>query len=106
LNGELVPPLAGGARQMLATGFPTRSNPAEVTARLVEAARDWTKIRMLGSAALSLAWVALGRLDGYEERNIMWWDVAAGVALALGSGAGRVELRPRESYAMDVSVEA
>lgn len=106
LNGALVPPLGGGARQILATGYPTRSNPADVTARLGEMARDWTKIRMLGSAALSLAWVALGRLDGYEEQNIMWWDVAAGVALAGASGARRVKVSPREFYAMDVSVAA
>ena len=41
---------------------------------------------MLGSAALSLAYVANGRVDAYHERNIMSWDVAAGVALVRAAG--------------------
>lgn len=88
-------------RQILATGYPTRSDPDAVTARLGAATRDWTKIRMLGSAALSLAWVALGRLDGYEEQDIMWWDVAAGLALAAGAGLGTIECRPCHDDAQD-----
>ncbi len=105
LNGELVARAAKGARQLLATGYPTRSDPAEVTARLGEAAREWTKIRMLGSAALSLGWVALGRLDGYSEQRIMWWDVAAGLAIVRATGAA-VFVEPREGYAVDVAVDA
>ena len=38
-------------------------------------------LRRFGAAALDLAWVAAGRLDGYWERNLSPWDVAAGVAL-------------------------
>jgi myo-inositol-1(or 4)-monophosphatase len=105
LNGAPVAPLAKGARQMLATGYPTRSDPAEVNARLGEATREWTKIRMLGSAALSLGWVALGRLDGYTEQRIMWWDVAAGLAIAGAAGA-TISVAPREGYVVDVDVAA
>jgi myo-inositol-1(or 4)-monophosphatase len=36
------------------------------------------KIRMLGSAALALTYVATGRLDAYVERGISLWDIAAG----------------------------
>jgi myo-inositol-1(or 4)-monophosphatase len=36
------------------------------------------KIRILGSAALGLTYVASGRLDGYIERGVSLWDVAAG----------------------------
>jgi myo-inositol-1(or 4)-monophosphatase len=46
-------------------------------------------IRRLGSAALDLAWVASGRLDGYWELHLSPWDVAAGAALVL-AGGGRV----------------
>jgi myo-inositol-1(or 4)-monophosphatase len=35
-------------------------------------------IRMLGSAALGLTYVATGRLDAYVERGVSLWDVAAG----------------------------
>jgi len=41
---------------------------------------------MLGSAALSLAYVAAGRFDAYWEQAIMPWDVAAGWALVEAAG--------------------
>ena len=37
------------------------------------------KCRMMGSAALDLAYVATGRFDAYIERSVNWWDIAAGV---------------------------
>lgn len=43
-------------------------------------------VRRLGSAALDLAWVAAGRYDGYWERNLNPWDVAAGVLLVTEAG--------------------
>ena len=46
-------------------------------------------VRALGSAALSLAWVAAGRLDGYWELRLAAWDVAAG-ALLVEEAGGRV----------------
>src|SRR3954452_19340634 len=38
-------------------------------------------LRRFGSAALDLAWIAAGRFDGYWERNLAPWDVAAGIVL-------------------------
>ena len=49
------------------------------------------KCRMLGSAALDLAYVACGRLDAYLEQGISLWDIAAG-ALLVKSAGGRVDL--------------
>jgi len=49
-------------------------------------ARRVKKIRILGSAALELAYVATGRLDAYVERRINLWDVAAGSLLVECSG--------------------
>jgi myo-inositol-1(or 4)-monophosphatase len=43
-------------------------------------------VRRLGSAALDLAYVACGRLDGYWELQIEAWDVAAGVLLVREAG--------------------
>ncbi len=53
------------------------------------------KCRMMGSAALDLAYVACGRLDAYIEAGISLWDVAAGVLLVENAG-GLVSLKPRE----------
>jgi myo-inositol-1(or 4)-monophosphatase len=43
-------------------------------------------LRRFGSAALDLAWVAAGRFDGYWERNLQPWDVAAGQVLVREAG--------------------
>jgi myo-inositol-1(or 4)-monophosphatase len=50
------------------------------------------KTRMLGSAALAMAYISCGRLDAYIEESISIWDVAAGILLVEAAG-GRVEMR-------------
>ena len=52
------------------------------------------KCRMLGSAALDMAYIACGRLDAYIEQGISLWDIAAGWLLVEGAG-GRVDMQPR-----------
>ena len=51
------------------------------------------KCRLMGSAALDLAYVATGRLDVYIERSVNWWDIAAGVLLVNCAG-GTVAISP------------
>ena len=57
------------------------------------AIRQVKKIRMLGSAALDIAYVATGRLDAYLEGTISLWDIAAGLLLVPAAG-GTVDLQP------------
>jgi myo-inositol-1(or 4)-monophosphatase len=52
------------------------------------------KCRMLGSAALDMAYIACGRLDAYIEQGISLWDIAAGSLLVQAAG-GKVELEAR-----------
>jgi myo-inositol-1(or 4)-monophosphatase len=51
-------------------------------------ARRVRKVRMLGSAAMGLTYVATGRLDAYIERGVNLWDIAAG-GLILERAGGR-----------------
>jgi myo-inositol-1(or 4)-monophosphatase len=51
------------------------------------------KCRLMGSAALDLAYVATGRFDAYIERSVNWWDIAAGVLLVNCAG-GRLAIAP------------
>ena len=44
------------------------------------------KTRETGSAALDLAYVAAGRFDGYFQKNLNLWDIAAGIILVNESG--------------------
>ena len=43
-------------------------------------------IRKLGSASLDMAYVAAGRCDGFWQRNLNYWDIAAGIILVKESG--------------------
>ena len=78
-------PTAAGA--LLATGFgydpATHAGDLARVARIMPLARD---IRRIGSAALDLAYVAAGRLDGYFERGLNPWDHAAGALLVVEAG--------------------
>jgi myo-inositol-1(or 4)-monophosphatase len=49
------------------------------------------KMRMMGSAALAMAYIASGRIDGYIESRISLWDIAAGQLLVETAG-GKVDL--------------
>ena len=53
---------------------------------LVRLSRRARKVRIMGSAALELAYVASGRLDAYIERTINLWDIAAGQLLVESAG--------------------
>jgi myo-inositol-1(or 4)-monophosphatase len=43
-------------------------------------------IRKLGSASLDMAYVAMGRCDGFWQRHLKYWDIAAGIILVKESG--------------------
>ncbi len=49
-------------------------------------------IRRFGSAALDLAYVAAGRFDGYWERNLNVWDIAAGAVIVREAGGTVIEV--------------
>jgi len=58
--------------------------------------RSARKTRMMGSAALDIAYVASGRLDAYIESQISLWDIAAGMLMVELAG-GKVDLKPHET---------
>lgn len=76
---------------LLATGFPysRASNPDNNLAEFNYFMPRCRGVRRAGSAAMDLAWVAEGILDGYWESNLNPWDWGAGVLLVTEAG-GRV----------------
>jgi myo-inositol-1(or 4)-monophosphatase len=77
-------------RALIATGFPyDRAEMPEALDLFGRFAALSRGMRRLGSTALDLCYVAAGRLDGYYERGIWPWDLAAGV-LILGEAGGKV----------------
>ena len=72
---------------VIALGFSkSKENLAKSLPHLNRLARRVKKIRIMGSAALELVYVASGRLDAYIERTINLWDVAAGSLLVENAG--------------------
>jgi myo-inositol-1(or 4)-monophosphatase len=73
---------------LLATGIPFAGRPghAQFLKELHQVSQRVSGVRRYGSAALDLAWVAAGRLDGYWERNLKAWDVAAGLLMVTEAG--------------------
>jgi myo-inositol-1(or 4)-monophosphatase len=63
------------------------------------------KCRVLGSAALDLAYVACGRFDAYIETGISLWDIAAGWLLIETAG-GTADVRPLENMEGKYSITA
>lgn len=75
---------------ILTTGFSynlaDRAGQAEIWGRFLGGVQA---IRQTGSAALNLCYVAAGRIDGYWERPLRPWDVAAGALMVMEAG-GRI----------------
>jgi len=94
---------------VLATGFPydrhhsSDDNLAQITGFLKKA----RGLRRSGSAAIDLAYVAAGRLDGFWELILNSWDVAAGVLLITEAG-GKVTDKDGQPFQMrqQVSITA
>ncbi|MEA2387997.1 MAG: monophosphatase [Thermoleophilaceae bacterium] len=79
---------------LIATGFAygaaQRAEQARVLQHVLPRVRD---VRRAGAAAIDLAWVAAGRLDGYFERGLNPWDWAAGRLLVAEAGGAVADLR-------------
>ena len=55
-------------------------------------------IRKLGSASLDMAYVAAGRCDGFWQRNLNYWDIAAGIILIKEAGGFVTDFNGNDTY--------
>lgn len=87
LNGVpmRVSQIGSPASGIIQTGVPSRAS-ADSMALFDARLKTWRKVRMIGSAASALAYVAAGRAEAYRESGSMIWDVAAGCALVAAAG--------------------
>ena len=86
-----ISPIKTLQESLLATGFPyyhteKKENYLEIIKTFLEQTHG---IRRLGSAAIDLAYVACGRMEGFFEYNLRAWDVAGG-AFILQQAGGKV----------------
>jgi myo-inositol-1(or 4)-monophosphatase len=81
-------------RALIATGFPyDRAEMPEALELFGHFAATTQGMRRLGSAALDLCYVASGRIDGYYERGIWPWDLAAGSVIVEEAGGNLTNYR-------------
>jgi len=73
---------------LVVTGFPYNiaENPDHAVDHFVNFLYEARGVRRLGSAAIDLAYVAMGRFDGFWEVSLQPWDMAAGVLLVHEAG--------------------
>lgn len=84
---------------LIATGFPARAEAWQKTQPTLNTLfKQIADIRCLGSAALSLAYVACGRLDAYWEADLKEWDIAAGCLLVKEAGGLVTDFQGLENY--------
>jgi myo-inositol-1(or 4)-monophosphatase len=85
---------------LIGTGFPYRSkeNIQTYTKMLASVLENTAGIRRPGAAALDLAYVAAGRLDGFWEFGLQEWDIAAGSLIVREAGGLISELQGDGDY--------
>ena len=57
-----------------------------------------TPLRKMGSASLDMAYVAAGRCDGFWQRNLNYWDIAAGIVLVKEAGGYVTDFEGNNEY--------
>jgi myo-inositol-1(or 4)-monophosphatase len=73
---------------VIACGIPHlgRGDHGQFRRELAQVQAKAAGIRRFGAAALDLAFVAAGRFDGYWERGLKAWDIAAGIVIVREAG--------------------
>ena len=79
---------------VIATGIPFLGKPGhgQFLKELHQISQRVAGVRRFGSAALDMAWVAQGRFDGFWERNLQPWDLAAGILLITEAGGAVTDI--------------
>jgi len=73
---------------LLVTGGPKGASKIKnkIYSEYINVSNNVSNIRKFGSAALDMAYVACGRFDGYWQRELNYWDIAAGIVILKEAG--------------------
>ena len=104
LNGERleVSGVEDLSKALVVTGWPYNEEGVERTQEMIERVMSRVQeVRILGSCAAELCYLAAGRIDGYFEIGLGPWDLAAGYLIAEEAGA-RVSSMTREGFSLEL----
>tara|TARA_B100000965_G_C19520514_1_gene726288 strand:- start:261 stop:1061 length:801 start_codon:yes stop_codon:yes gene_type:complete len=73
---------------LIVTGGPKKASKIKdkIFLEYIEVSKHVSNVRKFGSAALDMAYVACGRFDGYWQRELNYWDIAAGIIILKEAG--------------------
>ena len=73
---------------LLVTGGPKQASKIKdkIFSEYINVSNNVSNVRKFGSAALDMAYVACGRFDGYWQRELNYWDIAAGIVILKEAG--------------------
>ena len=73
---------------LLVTGGPKGASKIKdkIFSEYIKISKNVSNVRKFGSAALDMAYVACGRFDGYWQRELNYWDIAAGIIILKEAG--------------------
>ena len=73
---------------LLVTGGPKGASKIKdkIFSEYINVSKNVSNVRKFGSAALDMAYVACGRFDGYWQRELNYWDIAAGIIILREAG--------------------
>ena len=73
---------------LLVTGGPNGASKIKdkIFSEYIDVSNNVSNVRKFGSAALDMAYVACGRFDGYWQRELNYWDIAAGMIILKEAG--------------------
>ena len=73
---------------LLVTGGPKGNSKIKdkIFSEYINVSKNVSNVRKFGSAALDIAYVACGRFDGYWQRELNYWDIAAGIIILKEAG--------------------
>lgn len=95
-------------KSLVVTGFPYNfhDKPEGVINKLSKVTLKVQGVRRLGSAALDLAYVAMGRFDAFWEEGLYPWDVAAGSLIVQEAGGMVTEFNNKNNFIFNRSIIA
>ena len=73
---------------LIVTGGPKGGSKIKdkIFSEYINVSKNVSNVRKFGSAALDMAYVACGRFDGYWQRELNYWDIAAGIIILKEAG--------------------
>lgn len=93
------------AQSIIATGIPKDMNLSESSKKeFLDEIIKFKKVRMFGSAAISMLHVAMGRVDAYMEKDIKLWDVAAGLSILMALNKKPSQFIIKENDCVDIKI--